>query len=650
MNLLVFVFSRLFLLVDKDTMDARIGEGFRQAAETWKDLWTHGSDGCITPHMSTGRCAIGFAPPGCWKGVFLGEDGVSRKDSNGTVVWRPTMKSGEYAEPYRFKPFGSTSVVDRQTGELRECTPELCPKAEEIPSRGHFSDSDRASLLPPSPLQGKLINRAPFYWSGGLGTLIRKSSTDFKKDLMWDFFVYTNSPYTSVDDVAGYASWLDSWRQSQLTPGDNFIQAGWSRQAYEEHAAVMKWALSNAVNGALNLRIPGLASYTRDVLGVEMKHFIEGSKDVQQFMDAVRDGWNTVTLQQGKLNQLEIYRAALGLDSHSEVELCRLHRNLMDRRDPSICRKYDETSSQVIVPVVAVSSAVVLGLTAALFYFGRKRMMSDKVWQIKPQELGFDDPPEILGRGTFGLVLLAEYRGTEVAVKRVIPPKTSTTQSSVIKIQPVSAGGDFPCDQQHCSGEFSPRTLTRKDDGCTPSRQSSRRTLVSGADPNRGSFGLRSSLEDVALKCSSEDEEPSHQAETRRGSKRPSFDSTSMFDDPEQYLGDVDCELESSTAIKSGNLGHGSGRSSHASGWLPGFMQDKQAANYKKLKADFIVEMRYLSKLRHPSVTTFMGAVLAHGEEPMLVMEYMDHGYVICLEFAVLLTRSLNAQNKQFAV
>lgn len=41
-----------------------------------------------------------------------------------------------------------------------------------------------------------------------------------------------------------------------------------------------------------------------------------------------------------------------------------------------------------------------------------------------PDELKFDDPPSILGRGTFGLVLLAEYRGTQVAVKRVIPPKS----------------------------------------------------------------------------------------------------------------------------------------------------------------------------------------------------------------------------------
>jgi len=47
---------------------------------------------------------------------------------------------------------------------------------------------------------------------------------------------------------------------------------------------------------------------------------------------------------------------------------------------------------------------------------------------------------------------------------------------------------------------------------------------------------------------------------------------------------------------------------------------------YAKLKSDFVVEMRHLSKLRHPCITTVMGAVIEKGVEPMLVMEYMDMG------------------------
>jgi class 3 adenylate cyclase len=41
---------------------------------------------------------------------------------------------------------------------------------------------------------------------------------------------------------------------------------------------------------------------------------------------------------------------------------------------------------------------------------------------------------------------------------------------------------------------------------------------------------------------------------------------------------------------------------------------------------EFMVEMRLLSRLRHPCITTVMGAVMTRGTEPMMVMEYMDNG------------------------
>ena len=361
-------------LFDTDTMEPQIGDGFRYATSVWKDLWNNDGGACDGGSMESGRCAIGYGPPGCWKGLFL--NGMNRKDANGTVVWEPTMKSGEYAEPYRFKPFGSVNVVDRKTGELTPCTPELCPKSEIIPTHGHHGENDRASVLPASPLQGKLINRAPFYWSGGLGTLIRKSSEPIKKDLMWDFFVYTNSPQTSVEDVANYASWLDSWRYSQLLPGDNFLKGGWSQAAYEEHAAIQQWMFSNDVNGALNLRIPGISSYTRDVVGEEMFKFVNDEQSLDSLVDNVIHGWNEINQKEGTLNQLATYRGALGLDAHSEVELCKLHRDLMDVKDPTTCRKYDPSeASDAITTVIFVAAAIVILSLAAFIEVDRRRVL-----------------------------------------------------------------------------------------------------------------------------------------------------------------------------------------------------------------------------------------------------------------------------------
>ena len=349
---------------DPDTLEPRIGEGFKRAASMWKDIWPHGHV-CTDPSFELGRCAIGYGPPGCWKGVFL--NGVRRTATVNNVtetVWQPVLKSGEYAEPYRFKPFGSVDVVDRETGVMVPCTSETCPKAEVIPPFGHHGDDDRASVLPKSPLEGRLINRAPFYWSGGLGTAIRKSSTPVKKDAMWDFFVYTNSPETSRHDVASYSSWLDSWRVSQLTPGDNFREAGWSTNAYEEHVAIQTWGLSSEVNGAFNLRLPGVAKYTRDVMGDQMLKLIRGETDIDSMMEEVRAGWYNIHMKEGKLDQLATYRLSLGLNLHSEVELCHLHRALMDQRDPTTCRQYDpeEKLNAVVAAVVASAVAIVLAL------------------------------------------------------------------------------------------------------------------------------------------------------------------------------------------------------------------------------------------------------------------------------------------------
>lgn len=80
----------------------------------------------------------------------------------------------------------------------------------------------------------------------------------------------------------------------------------------------------------------------------------------------------------------------------------------------------------------------------------------------------------------------------------------------------------------------------------------------------------------------------------------------------------------SSLTVGGAGLRTGGSRSTDSQQWwkqLFGYRDE-----YSKLKADFIEEMKLLSKLRHPCITTVMGAVIEKGEDPMLVMEYMDHG------------------------
>eukprot|EP00980_Cylindrotheca_fusiformis_P028589 scaffold22613_cov126-Cylindrotheca_fusiformis.AAC.9 len=80
----------------------------------------------------------------------------------------------------------------------------------------------------------------------------------------------------------------------------------------------------------------------------------------------------------------------------------------------------------ILAPVV-VALVVAIGI---FFFFERKRRQSDALWYIKKEELKFADPPQIIGRGGFGLILKAEYRGTGVAVKRVLPPRQGESLDS----------------------------------------------------------------------------------------------------------------------------------------------------------------------------------------------------------------------------
>jgi serine/threonine protein kinase len=198
-----------------------------------------------------------------------------------------------------------------------------------------------------------------------------------------------------------------------------------------------------------------------------------------------------------------------------------------------------ETYILIIVPVAC---GIVLAVMI-LYFFERRRKTGDHVWVIKAEDLKFKSPPEMVGRGRFGLVLLAEYRGTQVAVKRVIAPRTGKTK--------------------------------------VKSSSTSRMTSID------------SSFFDV---------------------KMEEFTSN-----PEQASNDIESN-EDPIFGKNDSMGNRGSLVPDSSG------KTTSEKTYQSLKKMFIEEMRVLSKLRHPCITTIMGAVIESTDTPMLVLEYMDHG------------------------
>ena len=264
----------------------------------------------------------------------------------------------------------------------------------------------------------------------------------------------------------------------------------------------------------------------------------------------------------------------LFLDSEWEVRSDYIFNDGTTNLPDDVAPPPDENTNLLIG--VACGATAFLLLAAGLVWClirEHKLKSNDSVWTVQKHELVFADPPEILGRGQFGLVLSAEYRGTKVAVKRAIPPKKKIKKTA------------------------------------------------SGSVSSRGeeSSGARKSFFDV-------------HSEAMVGVDV----STANGDSTEDYSGTNSVTNSGPTRSNSVSGTHSGNQSGKASwgdmGGLSGLTKSRKnnlasdVQNYRKLRDDFVEEMRYLSRLRHPCITTVMGAVMEKNEDPMLVMEYMEHG------------------------
>lgn len=233
---------------------------------------------------------------------------------------------------------------------------------------------------------------------------------------------------------------------------------------------------------------------------------------------------------------------------------------------------------------IPVAIVAILGVIVFLFY-ENKRKKNDGVWQVKKEDLVFGDPPQVIGRGTFGLILLAEYRGTQVAVKRVIPPKIDKKGRDIANTRDTRVGAE--------SGS----AISGTNSGVSAETESS------GAQDNAPNIGTSSGMHSHSYNSG------------MNGSAKRGMSSgigPSNFGDPSSWA------ISGAMSGMGNMLAAGLGKKSQ----MPkGRMMESEAAVWKRLKQEFVSEMRYLSKLRHPCITTVMGAVTVG--EPMLIMEYM---------------------------
>ncbi|WP_374377455.1 ABC transporter substrate-binding protein [Dongia sp.] len=182
---------------------------------------------------------------------------------------------------------GSKKVLDRASGKLADCSAETCLYA----------------------IDG--VNHAPFAAFGGWSGGINVKADPKVKEAAYAFFSYMSQPAQSNVDVTIGATGFNPYRLSQFKNLDNWVKAGMSEQAAKDYLGAIEQSL-NSPNMVLDLRIPQNQRYQQVVLDTAIARYLAGELDIPATMKAISDGWNEITEELGKDEQLAAYRNTIG--------------------------------------------------------------------------------------------------------------------------------------------------------------------------------------------------------------------------------------------------------------------------------------------------------------------------------------------------
>lgn len=219
---------------------------------------------------TAGRCALTLD----WGdiGTLAIEEGSQVADTTGAVI----------------NP-GSRMVLNRDTGELEECSAELCPFAEDG------------------------VNYAPFAAFGGWSGAINAAADDTVKNALYDFFSYMNQPAQSNADVTVGITGFNPYRSSQFESTDAWTEAGMSEDFASNYLSAIEASL-NSPNMVLDLRIPQNQRYQQNVLDTALAQYLADELDLEETMQQIYDGWEEITDEIGRDEQIAAYNGTLGVE------------------------------------------------------------------------------------------------------------------------------------------------------------------------------------------------------------------------------------------------------------------------------------------------------------------------------------------------
>ena len=188
---------------------------------------------------------------------------------------------------YAIGGVGSREVLDRETGELVPVTAETAP---------HSVDG---------------INYSPFAAFGGWAGAINKGADEKTKAAAYAFLSHMNSPEQSGVDVTIGATGYNPYRTSQLASTDLWVEAGMPQELADNYLGAINSAIDN-LNMSSDMKIPGAQQYTGVVLDTELARYLAGEISVDEALANIEEGWEEITEDFGRDEQIEAQGLALG--------------------------------------------------------------------------------------------------------------------------------------------------------------------------------------------------------------------------------------------------------------------------------------------------------------------------------------------------
>jgi multiple sugar transport system substrate-binding protein len=261
-----------------ETMEPLIkNEAFAKALEIYDETTQYGPPdelnldvGDTRSLFTSGRCALS---------IDWGDIGTLAIDPDTSIV---QDKTGAMITP------GVTEVLDWETGKLVPCDETTCPYA----------------------VDG--VNYAPFAayggWSGGINAAV----DDQVKDAAYAFFSYMSQPAEANVDVTIGKTGFNPYRTSQFLNRQGWVEAGMSPKAATDYLGAIEGSLASP-NMVLDLRIPQNQRYQGVVLDTAVAQFMAGEITAEEAMDQIYTGWEEITDELGREDQLAAYRGSLGV-------------------------------------------------------------------------------------------------------------------------------------------------------------------------------------------------------------------------------------------------------------------------------------------------------------------------------------------------